>query len=430
MVRRHLLLLVVAALVVGFAAPAGAATDPARSRQWNLDRIGAEAAWSRGDGSGVTVAVIDSGVDLAHEDLAGRLVAGRDFVDDDDEPQDANGHGTHVAGIIAAARGNGRGIVGVAPGARIMPLRVLDATGSGLVEDVVAAVRWAIEHDADVVNLSLGEDTQALFGSSLADVLQEAWDAGVVPVVSAGNQFIVGSGFSDEPALVVAATTRDDRKPGYSSGVGQARWGLSAPGGEPPDRGEENAVLSTYWVAGATNQYAYLAGTSQAAPHVAGAVALLLSTGRFGPEEAVERLLATAADVGAAGRDRTFGAGRVDLAAALDGITAAPSPAPAPAPSRPPPSARPTTPTSTTTSTPTASTIEVRPLEELAAPPTTTSITVVEVPETTEAQGERSSLVAAGSEPPADDDTTAAATVAAVVLAAVAVATLRRLRLG
>ena len=128
---RHLLLLVAAALALSVPAPAGAAADPARPRQWNLDRIGAEAAWSRADGSGITVGVVDSGVDLAHEDLAGRIVAGRDFVDDDDVPQDAYGHGTHVAGIIAAARGNGRGIVGVAPGARIMPLRVLGPDGGG-----------------------------------------------------------------------------------------------------------------------------------------------------------------------------------------------------------------------------------------------------------------------------------------------------------
>lgn len=419
-VRRHLLLLVAAALAWSLGAPAGAAADPARSRQWNLDRIGADAAWSRGDGSGVTVAVIDSGVDLDHEDLAGRLVAGHDFVDDDDEPRDAYGHGTHVAGIIAAARGNDRGVVGVAPGARIMPLRVLGPDGGGQVEDVVAAVRWAIGHHADVVNLSLGEDAQALFGPSFAEVLEEAWGAGVVPVVSAGNQFIAGSGFTDEHALVVAATTRDDRKPSYSSRVGQARWGMSAPGGELPDRGIENAVLSTYWSTGATDQYAYLAGTSQAAPHVAGAVAVLLSTGRFGPRAAVERLLATAADLGTPGHDPTFGAGRLDLAAALEGIspTAAVPPAPPPARGRP-------TSTASTPITGTAA-VGVGPLEQQAAP--TTSVAVAEAPAATRTVGRRSKLTPPGSDQSAPD-TTAAAAVAAVLLAAVgavAGATIRR----
>ena len=312
--------LVVGALVLLPSTAHGAGGDPYRSSQWSLDRIGAEAAWRVGDGSGVTVAVIDSGVDLHHEDLAAQLVPGHDFVDGDDDPQDAYGHGTHVAGIVAAVAGNGKGIAGVAPGAEVMPIRVLDEHGSGSVENVVAGIRWATAHGAKVINLSLGEDTQALLGPSFSSALREAWAAGAIPVVAAGNEILASSGFSDEPAMVVTATTRDDTKPTYSSGVGQAQWGIAAPGGELPNLGADGAILSTYWTGAAPNEYAYLAGTSQAAPQVSGALAILLSTGRFTPTQAVQRLLHTAKDIGAPGRDTTFGAGRLDLAAATRDI--------------------------------------------------------------------------------------------------------------
>jgi subtilisin family serine protease len=260
------------------------------------------------------VAVVDSGVDLSHPDLAPQLVPGRDMVDGDDRPDDEYGHGTHVAGIVAAAIGGGE-VVGVAPGARVMPVRVLDRHGNGLLDDVVEGVRWAVANGARVINLSLGEDTQAILGPSFGDVLREAWDAGAVPVVAAGNQLVTGSGFSDEPAMVVTATTRGDTKPTYSSGVGAARWGIAAPGGESPELGAEDAVLSTYRGGG----YAWMAGTSQAAPHVSAAVAVLLGLG-LSPREAVDRLLATATDLGRPGPDPTFGHGRLDLARAVDGL--------------------------------------------------------------------------------------------------------------
>jgi serine protease len=339
--RRRFLLLALAVGVVVGAVPAGAAgSDPARDRQWNLDRIGAEAAWRVADGRGVTVAVLDSGVDVGHEDLAGQLLPGRDFVEDDDVPQDAQGHGTHVAGIIAAATGNGIGISGVAPGAKVLPIRVLDDRGDGEFGDVIAGIEWAVSRGAKVINLSIAEDRQALFGRELAGTLRAAWDAGAIPVVAAGNEVVADSGFGpDDPVVVVSATTKDDGKPTYSSAVGNVRWGIAAPGGELPNLGREGAILSTYWTGQAPNQYAYLSGTSQAAPLVAGALAVLLSTGRFTNEQAVERLMATAVDIGTDGRDPTFGHGRLDLAAATKGLAAA-SPttaAPAPVPTTAPP---------------------------------------------------------------------------------------------
>jgi subtilisin family serine protease len=252
---------------------------------------------------------------------------------------------------------------------------VLDADGAGTLDDIVAGIHWAMDHGADVINLSIGEDTQAVFGPSLAAAVRDAWDAGVVAVIAAGNQYVLGSGFSDEPALVVSATTRDDTKPTYASGVGAARWGIAAPGGEQPMLGEDGAILSTYWEAGKHDQYAYDCGTSMAAPHVAGAVAVLLGLG-YEPQAAVDRLLATAKDIGSPGHDTTFGAGLLDIGAATtsDGVDPANTEPPATTPPPSPPTTAAGQPTATTAGgTPSpAATVTVAPTQTL--PPKTDSL--------------------------------------------------------
>jgi subtilisin family serine protease len=391
------------------ATPARAGTDPGRVQQWGLDRIDASAA--RGRGAGIVVAVVDTGVDLTHIDLRGRLLPGTDIVGHDSDPQDENGHGTHVAGIIAADAGNGQGVVGVAPDAMVLPVRVLDADGSGSIDDIVAGVHWAIDHGADVINLSIGESTQAVMGPSLSQAVRDAWAAGVVPVVAAGNQYVLGSGFSDEPALVVSATTRDDTKPSYASGVGEARWGISAPGGEQPKLGTAGAILSTYWVAGQHDQYAYQAGTSMAAPHVAGAVAVLLGDG-YTPQQAVDRLLATAKDIGAPGRDATFGVGLLDLGkatAASDGTDPA---------NTEPPNTTATTASASRSTVPT--TAGGAGASTTSLPGASATVTVEPMPSTT---SKASVARAARSAREAEDDepsTTVPAIVAAALIAAVA----------
>lgn len=295
--------------------PAAAASDPLRPNQWALEVVGAPGGWRAGGGAGVTIAVVDSGVDLDHEDLADRVLPGRDYVDGG-TPDDEHGHGTHVAGIAAAVTGNGRGVAGVAPAASILPVRVLDENGSGSAQDVARGIRWAVDRGARVVNLSLGDLGEPLFGPAFDEAIAYAWSRGAIPVVAAGNEYLLSSGYSDQNAIVVSATDRRDRKPGYSSGVGQARWGMAAPGGAGETTGrEEDDVLSTY----RGNAYAYLAGTSMAAPHVSGAAAVLLARG-LSPRETVDRLLATAKDIGPEGRDATFGYGRLDVAAAAEGL--------------------------------------------------------------------------------------------------------------
>lgn len=369
--------------------------------QWGFDRIRAAEAWAGGRGSGVVIAVVDSGVALEHEDLAGQLVPGTscrstagDYRRCTGSPQDDDGHGTHVAGIAGAKAGNRTGIAGVAPDARIMPIKVLfhgqdcqepisgqpcPATGNAL--DVAAAIRWAVAHGADIINLSLGSTSDEVFGPEFVDAVEEAWDAGVIAVVAAGNDFVETANFADAHAVVVGATTRSDGVPSYANGVGNARWAISAPGGDEGDTTETCAqggnpigILSTYWAPGDNGAYACLSGTSMAAPHVSAALALLLSMPRYSTaRSAVERLVATAVDLGEPGRDDIFGSGRVDLAAAV-GVspttTSTTSPSTTVTPTLPSTTLPPTTETSTSTTPP--------PPETTGSVPTTPPVTLDE----------------------------------------------------
>jgi subtilisin family serine protease len=336
-----------------------AADDPVfeQGLQWGIRRIGAPDSWARGTGRGVTIAIVDSGIDLQHQDLRDKLDGQVSCIGADGDPdrctgsaQDDNGHGTHVSGIAAATTGNRIGIAGVAPDARLLSVRVLandcDASGrctaAGTSSDVAAGIRWAVQRGAKVINLSLGGGAvQSALGCSFCDAVEEAWDAGAVAVIAAGNDSVLPAGFADEPAVIVTATDRDDRRASYSSSssgiLRVARWPLAAPGGEAETDasdcatgGTPKGILSTYWQPGQSNGYACLAGTSMAAPHVSGALAVLLSAG-YSPQAAVERLIATAEDLGSPGRDDSFGFGLIDLAAAAGPAEAAP-PAPPGAP--------------------------------------------------------------------------------------------------
>lgn len=316
--------------------------DPARApdEQWNLDLVGAPEAWDRATGDGVVVAVVDSGVDSRHPDLRDRLVASTDCVGAGGDPDrcseggdtDEDGHGTHVAGIAVATADNGRGVAGVAPDADLLSVRALvpercgrrpcGATGRG--EDVAAGVRWAVAHDADVVNLSLGA-TEGEGRDELLAAIDEAWRTGVVVVVAAPARG-AGTDVGDSPAVVVTAVDAQRRPVTYAAGVGSARTALAAPGGrERADTADgcdgDEAVRSDLPVPGGeTDATGCLVGTSMAAPHVAGAVAVLVEAGLTGPE-AVAALVATAEDLGARGDDPTYGAGLLSLPAALDEAT-------------------------------------------------------------------------------------------------------------
>jgi subtilisin family serine protease len=236
---------------------------------YGLTNSGFTTAWTNGyDGSGVTIAIVDTGVLATHEDLAERVdtVNGRDFVIEPpggNGTNDQHGHGTHVAGI-AAATDNTVGGLGGAPGATILPVRVLNANGSGFTSDVVAGIYWAADHGADVISMSLGGSHCS---ASEQAAVSYAESLGAVVVAAAGNSNsnvpIYPAGFEGE-VIAVGSTTSANTKSGFSN------WGtpfvdIAAPG---------SSILSTYKPGPST--YASLSGTSMATPYVAAAVALVL----------------------------------------------------------------------------------------------------------------------------------------------------------
>lgn len=322
--RLNLLILLVTAALLTAAVTAFAASDPERPKQWGLDMVGADKAHETATGKGAIVAVVDTGVMTTHRDLAGRLLPGYDFVNDDADPSDDNGHGTHVSGIVAADTGNGVGVASVAPEAKILPVKALDAEGGGDATGIAKAIDFAVAHQADVINLSLSDTVplRALIGGrdEMDDAVDRALDKGVIVVAAAGNSGlpVCANPNGGGRLLCVGAVDRNRNRTLYSDfGDGLA---ITAPGGAGTFNAEDD-ILST-WNNGA---YEFLAGTSQATPHVSGVAALLVSMGVRG-QAAVNLILKTASDAGPPGPDSDYGAGIVDAAAAVAAAkTAAPA---------------------------------------------------------------------------------------------------------
>jgi len=299
--------------------------------QWGLLQVAAPGAWAVSTGTGVTIGIVDSGIDAAHQDLVGKLVGGADCIGTSGDAAacqpgggDVVGHGTHVAGIAAADTNNGLGVAGMAPDAHLLSARVVGGDGSGVDSDVGAGIVWAVDHGAQVINLSLGtERTTTYLGRFFSAGVEYAWSHGAIPVVAAGNA-AGAPNYGSLDMVVVGATTPAGQVASYSNQLGSAKWGLVAPGGAA-DGNIDDDIVST-WVG---NQYATMAGTSMAAAYVSGALALLLAQGMT-PADAVQRLVATAAPCVRCGN------GRVDAAAAV-GAPEVPVLRPAAAPSAPEP---------------------------------------------------------------------------------------------
>ncbi len=300
------------ALLAIFTAADARAADPLRGDQWYLDAIKADEAHEISIGTGALVAVLDSGIDESHPDLAGSFDSGPDFIEGDQVPNDENGHGTNVAGIIAARAGNHIGVQGAAPGATVLAIRVLDERNSGNTGVEAAGIDAAVARGADVINISVNPTlavvTTLLPTDPLVQAINRAANAGIVVVAAAGND---GLPLCSQPILTakilcVASVNRANKRPSYSNYL--VRVDIAAPGGEPFS---DQDIVST----GLGGGYFGMAGTSQAAPQVAAAAALLVALGVRG-RAAIDRLLQTATDIG----DGSLGKGLLNMQAAVAGL--------------------------------------------------------------------------------------------------------------
>ncbi|EAW38353.1 S8 family serine peptidase [Lyngbya sp. PCC 8106] len=286
---------------------------------WGRDLIQAPEVWTQGiTGENVVVAVVDSGIDYNHPDLFPNIwnnpseianngidddnngyvddSRGWDFVNQDNDPMDLNSHGTHVTGIIAATE-DGVGITGVAPNATIMPVRVLDKNGFGKINDALMGIRYAVENGADVINLSLGGND---YISEVLETISWAVEQGVVVVVAAGNE---SSSFPSYPArfanqfgIAVGSVDGKNQLSSFSNRAGILPLNyVVAPGGDGgfSDVGD---IYSTIPLTSSAVPYRFLSGTSMAAPHVAGVVALMLQANPNLTPTQVEDILNQTAD--------------------------------------------------------------------------------------------------------------------------------------
>ena len=305
------------------------AADAELDNAWGVAKIGAGTVQANGNsGTGVSIGIIDSGINYNHPDLDGVYAGGYDFVQNDTNPMDVYGHGTHVAGT-ACAEDNGFGVVGVAPGCSLYSLRVLNDDGVGAWSKTIAALQWAVDHKLQVVNLSLGSSKNP--GTAVKTAFDNAEAAGIVIVAAAGNSGNT-AGKGDNiiyPAkytsvIAVGATDINNKRASFSS-TGSALE-LMAPG---------VSVLSTWndstsylnpqpMCLDSVCYYKYGSGTSMASPHVAGAAARVIASGTVTDtnlngrinDEVRAKLDATATNLGVAGKDAQYGYGLVNAIAA------------------------------------------------------------------------------------------------------------------
>ena len=287
-------------------APDLSVTDPAFGNSWALPKIQAPTAWDIANGDGVTIAILDTGVNSSHPDLAANIVPGWNMFDDNGDTTDVHGHGTLVAGTAAAAANNDVGSVGVSWGASIMPMRISNLEGFGYFSTIAAGIRWAADNGAKVANNSYS----GVAGSSTVHAAAEYFRSkGGVVVVSAGNTGGLLNYTASDSLLAVSATNNSDQRPSWSS------YGpyvdIAAPG---------VGIYTTTSSGG----YGNASGTSFSSPVVAATAALMFSANNSLTPTDVDLILkSTAVDLGASGVDDFYGAGRVDAAAAVSAAFAA-----------------------------------------------------------------------------------------------------------
>ncbi|MBU0963721.1 S8 family serine peptidase [Patescibacteria group bacterium] len=304
---------------------------------WGLPSINVEDAWDITTGSpSVWIAVIDSGVDYNHPDIDDQVIQGYDYVNDDADPMDDLGHGTHVAGTIAAELNNNEGIVGVCPHCKIMPIKCIDENNHGVIDDIVAAINFAVIMQADVINMSLGARASV---EALDDAIEYAHAQNIVLIASAGNDNkdnTPNTPASNYNVITVASIDTDDQKTDFSS---YGKIDVAAPGGNSYNESDtENTYINILslradntdlylgspgyppgkFFVGPNDNYYRASGTSMAAPHVAGLAGLILSVHpTFTPEQVRGAITQSAVDIMNAGWDMYSGHGKIDCLAAL-----------------------------------------------------------------------------------------------------------------
>lgn len=281
--------------------------QPAQVLPWGVDRIDAEKVWGITTGDPIKVAILDTGIDVKHPDLKDNIKGGVNTINPRKSYNDDNGHGTHVAGIVAAIN-NEIGVVGVSPKIDLYAVKVLNAAGSGYLSDVIEGLEWAIANGMQVVNMSFGT---SVYNASFEEAIKKVYNAGIVQVAAAGN-----NGPADDTVLypakftqviAVSATDENDNLASWSSRGPEID--LAAPGVN---------IYSTY----KGSSYKTLSGTSMAAPHVAGTIALILDTpvgsydingnGKWDPDEVKTKLCQKSIDLGDFGVDNLYGCGLVN----------------------------------------------------------------------------------------------------------------------
>lgn len=320
---------------------------------WGASAIKAPAVWPSTTGGSVIVAVLDTGV-ASHDDLSPQVLPGYDFIDNDTTPTDLNGHGTHVAGTVAATRNNNLGVAGVAPSAKILPVRVLDASGSGSLTGVANGIIYAVDNGAKIINLSLGGSSTT---AALEAAVAYAVSKDVLVIAAAGNEGV--NSLPSYPAaypqvLAVASVDKNLAVSGFSSRGSYVD--VAGPGG---------SITSTYL----NNSYGTLSGTSMASPHVAAAAALLRSAFPNASAAMIKSALENSAyDLAPAGPDTSSGLGLIQADAAFSLLSGTPATTTTPTTTSPTTTTTPgtTPPTTVAPTTTTAPTTTVAPV--LAAP--------------------------------------------------------------
>jgi len=308
--------------------------DQYYSIQWNFEHVKAPRAWdlTLGGNSDVIVAVIDTGV--AYEnyndykqapDLAGtNFTDGYDFINSDSHANDDAGHGTHVAGTIAQTTNNSIGTAGLAYKCTIMPIKVLGANGSGTSSSLAQGIRWAADHNANVINMSLGFPVGSNGGSAVREAIQYAYGKGLIMVAAAGNEandhgYTEGIDYpaAHDEVIAVGAIRYDKHYTNYSN-YGSAITCV-APGGkvnfDQNGDGNSDGILQQTFTGGNYTRFRYVfyEGTSSASPHVAAAAALFVARRAGGPAEFRQAIIETSEDLGSSGFDNHYGYGLIDI---------------------------------------------------------------------------------------------------------------------